>query len=119
MSKGFSKAPRRFPTRIGLKEPESGVGMAELEKNKDVKPALARTPHPASNVQVGDQVRLRKPHPCGSFDWKIIRIGADIGLRCLGCDHKVMLARPIFERRFKSFLVKAGTPPGQTFKEIK
>jgi hypothetical protein len=53
-------------------------------------------------VQVDDVVRLRKPHPCGSYDWRVYRIGADIGLRCLKCDHRVMLARTVFERRLKS-----------------
>ena len=39
--------------------------------------------------RMDDVVRLRKPHPCGSFEWRIVRIGADIGLRCLGCQRRV------------------------------
>jgi hypothetical protein len=62
--------------------------------------------HPAAGVAVGDEVRLRKAHPCGSFDWRVVRIGADIGLRCIGCDHRVTLARAVFEKRFKSFLTR-------------
>lgn len=54
--------------------------------------------------RLGDQVRLRKPHPCGSFDWEIYRLGADIGLRCLQCDHRVLLPRSTLERRLKQFL---------------
>ncbi|NWJ97683.1 MAG: DUF951 domain-containing protein [Chloroflexi bacterium] len=61
----------------------------------------------AAEVMVEDHVRLRKPHPCGSLDWRIVRVGADIGMRCLGCDHKVLLPRSIFERRFKSYLSHA------------
>lgn len=61
----------------------------------------------ATTVAVGDVVRLRKPHPCGSYDWKVNRIGADIGLTCLGCDHKVLLTRADFEKRFKNYLIRA------------
>ena len=50
-------------------------------------------------VAVGDTVRLRKPHPCGGYEWQVTRIGADIGLRCLTCDHRVLLDRETFERR--------------------
>jgi hypothetical protein len=58
-------------------------------------------------VHVGDVVRLRKPHPCGGTDWTIVRLGADIGLRCAGCEHRIMLARSVFERRLKAFLSRA------------
>ena len=53
---------------------------------------------------LGDEVRLRKPHPCGSFDWTVVRLGADIGLRCHGCSHKVLLPRRTLEKRLKTFL---------------
>ncbi|MXX92934.1 MAG: DUF951 domain-containing protein [Chloroflexi bacterium] len=52
--------------------------------------------------EVGDTVVLRKPHPCGSSEWKVYRIGADIGLLCSGCRRRVMLERPIVQRRMKS-----------------
>jgi hypothetical protein len=55
---------------------------------------------------LGDVVRLRKPHPCGSFEWTVVRLGADIGLRCLGCNHKVMLPRRELERRLKTFVAR-------------
>jgi hypothetical protein len=55
---------------------------------------------------LGDVVRLRKPHPCGSFEWTVVRLGADIGLRCLGCNHKVLLPRRELERRLKSFIAR-------------
>ena len=50
-------------------------------------------------VHVGDVVRLRKPHPCGGTDWTVVRLGADIGLHCVRCQHRIMLARSVFERR--------------------
>ena len=55
-------------------------------------------------LYLGDVVRLRKPHPCGSHDWTVVRLGADIGLRCRGCDHKVLLPRRTVEKRLKTFL---------------
>ena len=55
-------------------------------------------------VYLDDLVRLRKPHPCGSFEWKVVRLGADIGLRCQGCSRKVLLPRRELERRLKLFV---------------
>ena len=55
-------------------------------------------------VHLGDVVRLRKPHPCGTFEWTVVRLGADIGLRCHGCDHKVLLPRRTLEKRLKQFV---------------
>lgn len=55
-------------------------------------------------IRLGDTVRLRKPHPCGSSDWDVVRLGADIGIRCQGCQHRVLLDRSVFEKRVKSFL---------------
>jgi hypothetical protein len=55
-------------------------------------------------VYLDDVVRLRKPHPCGSFEWVVVRLGADIGLRCTGCGRKVLLPRRDLEKRLKSFV---------------
>lgn len=67
------------------------------------------------DVHVGEIVRLRKPHPCGSTDWQITRVGADIGLRCLGCGRRVMLPRDVFRRRAKAIVTPSGErPPGGT-----
>lgn len=52
-------------------------------------------------VHVGDRVALRKPHPCGSYEWIVYRVGADIGLRCTGCERTVLLARGVFIKRLK------------------
>jgi hypothetical protein len=64
------------------------------------------------DIRIGDVYTLRKPHPCGSYDWRVVRVGADIGMRCAKCDRKAMLARPEFERRVKK-LVSRGVPPDQ------
>ena len=53
-------------------------------------------------VKIGDIATMRKPHPCGSFEWQVTRIGADIGMKCLKCGRRVMLVRSEFERRLKN-----------------
>jgi hypothetical protein len=64
-------------------------------------------------VKIGDRVQMRKPHPCGSDMWVIYRVGADIGIRCLGCEHRVLLARSVFFKRLKMVF------PMQTIEENK
>jgi len=56
------------------------------------------------DIRLGDVYTLRKPHPCGSYDWKVVRVGADIGIRCAKCDHKVLMPRSEFERRVKKLV---------------
>ena len=56
--------------------------------------------------RMGDVVRLRKPHPCGGFEWDVVRLGADIGLRCRGCRRRVLLERRVLERRLKAFVAR-------------
>ncbi len=56
---------------------------------------------------VGDVVRLKKPHPCGSHQWTVVRLGADIGLKCHGCSRRVLLPRREVERRLVKFLSRA------------
>ena len=53
---------------------------------------------------MGDVVQLRKPHPCGSFEWEVVRLGADIGLRCRACGRRVLLERRTLEKRLKVFI---------------
>lgn len=54
------------------------------------------------DIKLGDVVRLKKKHPCGGYEWQVIRLGADIGLKCLKCQRRVLLDRTTFERRIKS-----------------
>ena len=56
------------------------------------------------NIQVGDTVRLKKQHPCGSREWEVLRIGADFRLKCKGCGHQIMLARVALEKNVKEIL---------------
>jgi hypothetical protein len=55
-------------------------------------------------LELGDVVRLRKTHPCGGYDWKVVRLGADIGLECLTCGRRILLPRRILARRLKAIL---------------
>lgn len=56
------------------------------------------------HFEMGDRLRLRKKHPCGGFDWEVVRLGADIGLRCEKCGRRVLLPRSEVERRTKQTL---------------
>jgi hypothetical protein len=65
---------------------------------------------PVLELRLGDRVRLRKAHPCGGHDWRVVRLGADIGLTCEGCGHRVLLARRDVERRLVEFLERGARP---------
>jgi hypothetical protein len=57
-------------------------------------------------VRLGDVVRLRKVHPCGGYEWEVVRLGADIGIRCRTCGRRVLLERRVFEKRVKLFVAR-------------
>lgn len=56
------------------------------------------------DYKLGDKVVLKKGHPCGTNEWEIIRVGADFKIKCLGCNHIVMLPRKTFEKSVKKYL---------------
>ena len=56
--------------------------------------------------EVGDIVTLKKPHPCGSREWEILRIGADFRLKCMGCGHQIMTPRKLVEKNTKDLRKK-------------
>jgi hypothetical protein len=93
-----------------------GQSPREGEENRassDLTPAghqVIRPSSPSRPWVVSERVRLRKPHPCGTSDWRITRVGADIGITCEGCGHRVMLPRDEFNRRVKTAL---DGPPGR------
>jgi hypothetical protein len=64
---------------------------------------------PVLALEVGNRVKLSKPHPCGSYEWVVTRTGADIGLECAGCGRRVMLERRELERRFSGFVEPEAT----------
>ena len=57
-------------------------------------------------IKLDDVVRLKKKHPCGSDEWQVVRLGADIGIKCLKCHHRVLLERSVFEHRVKEFIFR-------------
>lgn len=63
------------------------------------------------DIQLDDLVRLRKPHPCGSYEWRVVRVGADIGLRCQLCNRRILLDRRTFRKRVKTVIHRSGREP--------
>ena len=57
-------------------------------------------------INPGDVVKLKKQHPCGGYDWQVVRVGADIGIVCVQCQRRVNLPRSVFERRVKEVVTK-------------
>lgn len=58
------------------------------------------------DVRVGDVIRMKKPHPCGSYDFQVLRVGMDFKIKCTGCGHEVMLPRLKCEKKIKKLLRK-------------
>lgn len=56
------------------------------------------------DLKMEDVIRMRKPHPCGSTDWDVVRLGADIGLKCQGCGRRILLSRRDVVKRMKKHL---------------
>lgn len=67
-------------------------------------PQLLKAKTMVMEIKLGDMVRLKKKHPCGSYEWEVVRLGADIGIKCLKCQRRVLLERRVFERRVKAFV---------------
>ncbi len=63
---------------------------------------------------MGDVVRLRKVHPCGGYEWEVVRLGMDIGIRCRTCGRRVLLERRVFEKRVKQFVARGEAEGSQS-----
>ena len=61
----------------------------------------------AKHFDLNDIVEMKKQHPCGTNEWKIIRMGADIRIKCEGCQHSVMIPRREFEKKMKKVLKRS------------
>lgn len=59
------------------------------------------------DIQVGNIVKLKKQHPCGSREWEVLRVGADFRLKCLGCGHQIMVPRKLVEKSVRKIREKA------------
>jgi hypothetical protein len=62
----------------------------------------------ALEINLGDVFRFRKTHPCGGDEWRVVRLGADIGVRCLKCGRRVLMERAVFEKRVKGKISRGG-----------
>ena len=60
------------------------------------------------DLRLDDILRLRKPHPCGGYEWRVVRLGADIGLECLTCKRRVLLTRREVGKRTKAVVKRGG-----------
>lgn len=67
-----------------------------------------------SDLRPGDVVRLKKPHPCGGYEWRVSRVGGDIGLRCQTCGHDIMAPRFRIIRRIREIIRPDYSPPERT-----
>lgn len=66
---------------------------------------------PPKEFKLGDVVQMKKQHPCGTNEWEIIRMGMDIRIKCLGCQHSVLIPRSKFEKKMKKVLRPAPDEP--------
>lgn len=64
-----------------------------------------------TDIRIGDIVRMRKPHPCGGTDWRVVRLGTDIGIICLACERKVLIPRGKFIKQVKVQLERGPKVP--------
>ncbi len=70
-------------------------------------------------IRLGDVVQMRKTHPCGSDRWTVIRVGADIKIKCLGCERIVMMDRADFVKRRKKLLQQGPIPEAETLRKLR
>ncbi len=56
------------------------------------------------DIRVGDRVKLKKQHPCGAYEWDVLRIGIDFRLQCTGCGHMIMIPRTQAEKNIKQII---------------
>ena len=69
-------------------------------------------------IRLGDKVKMRKTHPCGSDEWSVIRIGADVKIKCLGCGRIVMMDRAEFVKRRKKVVEQGPVPEAVTLQNM-
>lgn len=60
------------------------------------------------DIRVGDVVKMKKQHPCGSYEWEILRIGMDFRMKCTGCGHQIMIPRKQAEKNIRSVVSDPG-----------
>ena len=58
----------------------------------------------ADRFDIGDIITMKKPHPCGSKEWEVLRVGADFRLKCVGCGYQIMVARKLVEKNTRQIV---------------
>ncbi len=101
---GVTLSSSKFPEFPRVESENSG----SLE-NFEESLASARYHAMPMDIHLGDIVRLRKRHPCGGYEWEVVRLGADIGIKCLTCGRRVLLPRHKFEKSVKKLVGKKNT----------
>jgi len=80
--------------------------LSRLTRNKRLTEVNDRRQIVADRFDVGDIIRMKKSHPCGSYEWEVLRTGADFRLKCQGCGHQVMVTRKLVEKNTKEIKKK-------------
>ncbi len=80
--------------------------MTKTPNLEDIQPASSEWYNPSvlPELHLDDIIRLRKPHPCGNYEWRVVRLGADIGLECTKCKRRIMLERRALKHRMKAII---------------
>ena len=60
----------------------------------------------SDRFDVGDIIKMKKPNPCGSSEWEVLRTGADFRLKCMGCGHQIMVSRKLVEKNTRRITKK-------------
>ena len=76
-------------------------------KKAEYVPAKKERKRNVMDIQIGDRITLKKQHPCGSKEWEVLRVGMDFRLKCMGCDHQVMIPRKQVEKNIRQIVPKA------------
>ena len=66
------------------------------------------------NIQVGDVIRLRKQHPCGSNEWQVVQVGIDIRIQCLGCQRYILMDRFVLQQKIKAVISQSSPTTGSS-----
>ena len=56
------------------------------------------------DIHISDKLKMKKPHPCGSYEWEVLRVGIDFRLKCCGCGHMIMIPRKQAEKNVKNII---------------
>ena len=88
--------------RISLKQPD--MPLPDYETRLMIIAPQHNIKRMVIEIRLGDVVRLKKKHPCGGYEWQVVKLGADIRIKCLKCQRVVLIERSVLERRIDAFV---------------